>query len=175
MNLSRSEGKRKLPSLSLVRWLVVLIGFIVFVIVSFVLYVRSADSDYRNGETKATRIALDSGGLAKVTDAVIHTWDETVWVVTGTDSEGQAWMIWERKTELVKRKVSENMSEKQITAKFALEHGGAAPIRTIPGWFENQPVWEIRYWNEKDHLHQSIDFYSFQDGTKLRTFVLSSK
>jgi uncharacterized protein YpmB len=176
MNLSRSEGQRKLPSLSLLRGLVILAGFVLFIIVILVIYVRSADSDYRNAESNAMQIALKSGSLKEVTGAVSHTWNETVWVITGTDSEGQAWMIWEHGSELVKRKISENMSEKQMITKFTQEHGGSTPIRMIPGWFENQPVWEIRYWNdEKSKQHQLIDFYSFQDGTKLKTFVLSSK
>ncbi len=175
MILSRSEGQRKVPSLSLIRWLVILTGFIVFVIVSFVLYVRSADSGHRNAENNAVQVGLRQGGLIEVTGAVRHTWDETVWVVTGKDPEGETWMIWERKDDLVKRKVSENMSEKQMLAKFAEEHDGLSPIRMLPGWFQGQPVWEIRYWNESGKQHQSIDFYSFQDGSRLRTYVLSSQ
>jgi uncharacterized protein YpmB len=174
MNLSRSEGQRKLPSLSLIRWLVVVVGFVVFVVVSFVLYVRSADSDYLNAEKHAKQIAIKNGGLTEVTNAGSHTWDETVWVVTGKDSEGQSWMVWERASELVKLKVDENMSEKRMIDRFSQEHAGLKPIRIIAGWFEDQPVWEIRYWNEKGN-YQSIDFYSFQDGTKLRTYVLSSQ
>jgi uncharacterized protein YpmB len=173
MNLSRSEGQRKFPSLSLTRWLVVVFGFVVFVMVSLVLYVRSADTDYRNAENHAKQVAIKNGGLETVTNVVSHTWDETVWVVTGTDSAGQAWMVWERASELVKRKVDENLSEKRMVDKFSQEHAGLKPIRIIPGWFEGGPVWEIRYWNDSRN-HQSIDFYSFQDGTLLRTYVLSS-
>ncbi|QJD82461.1 cell wall elongation regulator TseB-like domain-containing protein [Cohnella herbarum] len=172
MNLSRSEGQRKMPSLSLGRWLIVLAGFIVFVLVSAVLFVRSADSEYRSAEKQAIRIAKAQGGLAEVDEAVSHTWDETVWVVTGKDSEGTEWMIWERKDELIKKKISENISEQQMLAKFAEEHSGT-PIRIIPGWFMNGPAWEVRYWNEKSQEHQSLDFFSFQDGKLLKTYVLS--
>jgi uncharacterized protein YpmB len=173
MNLSRSEGQRKTPSLSLGRWIVILTGFILFVIVSLVLFVRSADSEYRAGEKQAIRIAKEQGGLSEISDVVTHTWDETVWVVTGTDSEGETWMIWERQEELVRKKVSENMSEEQMLAKFSQEHSGS-PIRIIPGWFKGQPAWEIRYWSEKEKQHQSLDFYSFEDGRMLKTYVLSS-
>jgi len=173
MNLSRSEGQRRMPSLSLSRWLIIITGFIAFVIVSFVLYVRSADTDYRRAEINAIRIAQEQGGLTKVTDAINHTWDETVWVVSGTDSDGQAWMIFERQEELVRKKVSENLSEEQMLAKFAQEHSGSL-IRILPGWFRDQPIWEIRYWNEQNKAHQSLDFYSFEDGKMLKTYVLSS-
>jgi uncharacterized protein YpmB len=175
MILSRSEKERRLPSLSRIRWLILITGFVVFVAVSFFLYIRSADSHHRNAMNNAIEIAHKQGGLKDVSEAVIHTWDETVWVVTGMDSEGETWMLWERKTELVKRKVSENMSKKRMLTKFSEEHVGLEPIRVLPGWFNDQPVWEIRYWNETAKEHQSIDFYSFQDGTKLKTYALSSQ
>ncbi|RED60400.1 DUF5590 domain-containing protein [Cohnella lupini] len=173
MILSRSEGQRRMPSLSLVRWLVIVTGFVVFVLVSFFLYVRSADSDYRRAENVAIRIAKEQASLTDITEAVTHTWDETVWIVSGKDAEGEEWMIFERSSELVRRKISESISKKQMLAKFSQEHTGT-PIRIMPGWFENQPVWEIRYWNEKSKENQSIDFYSFNDGTLMKTYVLSS-
>ncbi|WP_239614229.1 cell wall elongation regulator TseB-like domain-containing protein [Cohnella mopanensis] len=174
MNLSRSEGQRKIPSLSLGRWIVILAGFILFVIVSIVLFVRSADSEYRNGENRAIRIAKEQGGLVEISKSSPHTWDETVWIVTGNDSAGETWMVWERKDELIRKKVSENVSEKQMLAKFSQEHSGD-PIRIIPGWFMDQPAWEIRYWSEKSKQYQSLDFYSFEDGRVLKTYVLSSQ
>jgi uncharacterized protein YpmB len=175
MNLSRSEKERRLPTLSLFRWMVLITGFVVFVIVSFVLYIQSADSEYRKAEREAAQIAQKQGGLVEVSEAVRHTWDETVWVVTGKDSENQIWMVWERKAELVKRKVNENKSEKQMLSMFTQEHAGVTPIRMLPGWFQDQPIWEIRYKNNSDEEHQTIDFYSFKDGTKLKTYVLSSQ
>ncbi|TFE30040.1 DUF5590 domain-containing protein [Cohnella luojiensis] len=173
MNLSRSEGKRNIPSLSLARWFIVLTGFFVFVAVSFFLYVRSADSEYRNSETNAIRIAKEQGGLTEIDEAVTHTWNETVWVVSGKDADGENWMIFERVDEIVRKKLSENMSEKQMLAKFSEEHNGT-PIRIIPGWFNGGPVWEIRYWNENSNEYQSLDFYSFENGSMLKTYVLSS-
>lgn len=175
MNLSRSEKERKLPSLSLYRWVILITGFIVFVAVSFFLYIRSADSDHRNAQNNAIEIAYKQGGLEEVSEAVIHTWDETVWVVTGKDSEGETWMLWERKDELVKQKVSENISKERMLKKFSEEHAGLKPIRVLPGWFKGQPVWEIRYWNETSKESQSIDFYSLHDGTMLKTYMLSSQ
>ncbi len=175
MNLSRSEGQRKMPSLSRTRWIIILTGFILFVVVSLVLYVRSADSDYRQAENRAIRIAKEQGSLTEVTEAVSHTWDETVWVVTGKDAEDQIWMVWERQDELIRKKVSDNMSQQQMLEKFTGEHAGRTPIRIIPGWFKGQPAWEIRYWTDESKQHQSLDFYSFMDGSVLKTYVLSNQ
>lgn len=174
MILSRHAKERKLPSLSLIRWLVIIAGFLVFVLVSFVLYIRSADSGHRHAEKKAYQIALNQGGLAEVYQASIHTWDETVWVVRGEDEEGQQWMIWEREQELIKQKVSENISEDQMSGIFARDNPGRKALRILPGWFRGQPVWEIRSRNEPKDGHQLIEFYSFENGEKLRTYWLAS-
>ncbi|WP_373229672.1 DUF5590 domain-containing protein [Cohnella sp.] len=174
MILSRTDKERKLPSLSLIRWLVIITGFILFLLVSFVLYIRSADSGHRHAEKKAYQIAQNQGGLKEVNKASIHTWDETVWVVRGEDSEGNEWLVWEREQELVKRKVSENVSEEQMLDMFARENAGRIALRILPGWFQGQPVWEIRSRNEPRDGHQLIEFYSFENGTKLRTYWLAS-
>ncbi len=174
MNGSRSEGKRMLPSLTLGRWLVIVAGFVVFVVVSFVLYVRSADSDYRRAENQAIRIAKEQGELVKVFEAVSHTWQETVWIVTGEDAAGERWTVFELNSEIVRKKASENMTEQQMLDKFAASHTGK-PLRVMPAWFNGQPAWEIRYWNESSGDRQSLDFYSFEDGSLIRTYLLSSQ
>ncbi|MFC5467726.1 DUF5590 domain-containing protein [Cohnella suwonensis] len=175
MNLSRTEGHRKGPSLSLAKWGILVAGFVVFVLVCFYLYVRSSDKDYRSVENRAVRIAKQQAGLKEVTDAASHTWDETVWIVSGKDADGESWVVFEKSDGVVKEKTTDNLTKKQMLAKFESEHEGAsAPIRMIPGWFKGQPAWEIRYWNNDDHLHQSLGFYSFKDGTMLKTYVLSS-
>lgn len=172
MSLSRTESFRRLPRVSRLKWLIVGAGFIAFVIVSFVLYIRSADSEYRLAERKAINMAIQQGGLVDADNATIHTWDETVWVVEGTDASGEKWMIWVRAEELVKLKVSDNVSESQMLSRFAETHDGKSPVRMLPGWFQDQPAWEVRYWSEIGKRHQAIDFYAFKDGSKLKTYEL---
>jgi len=175
MNLSRSESLRKGPGISWLRWGVVLLGFIAFAAVSFVLYIRSADSDYRRAERRALAIAKQQGELVDIQRAELHTWQENVWIVTGDDAQGETWMIWERQTELLKLKVSENVSKSRMILKFADSHGGEKPNRILPGWFQGTPAWEIRYWSESGKRHEAIDFYSFKDGTKLKTYELPTQ
>lgn len=161
--------------MSRTRWIVLLIGFVMFIIVSFVLFIRSADSKYRNAENKAMEIAEEQAGLAVIDYAVAHSWDETVWVVKGKDSAGEAWMIFERKEGIVKLKVRDTLSEKQIRRKFTEERSGIKPIRVLPGWFHGQPVWEIRYWSPIGKKHQAIDYYSLTDGSRLITYELPGR
>ena len=175
MNLSLSESLRKMPRISWVRWMIVILGFLVFVAVSFVLYIRSADSDYRQAERRAIAIAKQQGELVEIDRAELHTWQENVWIVSGEDAQGDKWMIWERETELLKLRVSENVSKSLMIRMFADSHGGEKPNRILPGWFHGAPAWEIRYWSETGRRHEAIDFYSFKDGTKLKTYELPTQ
>ncbi|MFC5531793.1 DUF5590 domain-containing protein [Cohnella yongneupensis] len=175
MNLSRSESFRRMPRISWLRWIIVIFGFIVFLLVSLALYIRSADSDYRHEERRAVAIAKQQGELTDIDSADLHTWQEKVWIVTGDDAQGETWMIWERQSELLKLKVSENVSKTRMINKFAESHAGEQPNRILPGWFQGAPAWEIRYWSETGNHHEAIDFYSFKDGTKLKTYELPTQ
>jgi uncharacterized protein YpmB len=175
MNLSRSTRERGMPSISFIRWSIIILGFLVFVAVSLVLYIRSADSGYRSSESTAIRIAKNQADLAEISEVDLHTWEDTVWVVTGKDAAGETWMVWELKDRIVKLKVKDYLSEKQIIGKFSADHNGKTSIRVLPGWFQGKPIWEIRYWDDESvKQYQSIDFYSFEDGTQLKTYRLSS-
>ncbi|MFC4302881.1 DUF5590 domain-containing protein [Cohnella boryungensis] len=171
MSAVRGEGKRFFPSLTRGKWIILIAGFVLFVLVSFVLYVRTADSEYRKEENKAVRLAKEQGGLTEVTEAVSHTWEETVWVVTGKDAEGQSWMVFEHKDGVLRAKLDDNLSREQMLDLFARDHEGK-PIRMMPGWFNGQPAWEIRYWNDAGEEHQSLSFYALADGSMLKTYTL---
>lgn len=174
MSLSRSERFRRLPRGMVIRWLIVVAGALLFAIVSFVLYVRSADSDHRRGELHAYRIAMQEGAISGINGGYRHTWENTVWVVLGVDEEGDDAAVWIRDDELLmKLKIAENMSEERMREQFAAAHGGDEPIRMLPGWFEDQPIWEVRYWSDYGgRRHQAIDLYAYTDGTKLKTYEL---
>lgn len=175
MSLSRSETLRKIPRISWGRWLVVFAGFVVFVLVCFVLYIRSADADYRRAETRAIAYAKQQGGLTDIDAVDLHTWEENAWIVTGKDADGEQWMIWVRQSDYVKLKVSENVSKARMIGIFTAAHGGEKPIRILPAWFQDAPAWEVRYWNDAGVRHEAIDFYSFKDGSKLKTYELSAQ
>lgn len=175
MSLSRSETLRRIPRISWVRWMIVIAGFVVFVIVSFVLYIRAADSDYRSAENRAIAYAKQQAGLVGIDAVDLHAWEEKVWIVTGEDADGEQWMVWERQSEYVKLKVSENVSEARMIAMFAEAHGGEKPNRILPAWFQGSPAWEIRYWSETGGRHEAIDFYAFKDGARLKTYELPTQ
>ncbi|XID94354.1 DUF5590 domain-containing protein [Paenibacillaceae bacterium WGS1546] len=174
MSLSRGDERRRAPALTFGKWMILVGGFILFVLVSFVLYIRTVDADYRQAEKQAIRIAKEQGGLTEIMEASTHTWDETVWVVTGKDGDGEEWIFYERESELVKLRAAEHVSRDRMLALFK-ESRGEEPIRMMPGWFRGQPAWEVRYWSAQEEDLQSIDFYSLKDGSLLRQYVLSGQ
>ena len=172
MSLSRSASRIRIRSFPLGRWILALILLLAAVAAAFAMYVRAADSDYRNERSKAVSFAREQGELATVERAVFYTWDESLWVVEGTDREGVAWMLWERGDGLVKEKIDDGFSEARILAQFGVQKPHAEVVRIQPGWFANQPVWEIRYRLAPDSPKQSIGFYSFKEGIGIKTYDL---
>jgi uncharacterized protein YpmB len=148
-------------------------GFVLFVAVLFVLFVRSVNADYRAEENRAIALAKTQGGLVRVDAAVQYTWEEPVWVVRGRDRNKHTWIVWERRDGLVKEQESLNYPESQMRERFAAERPTAKPLRVVPGWFRSKPVWEIRYEDRASTSGgQAIAFYSFKDGTLLTTYEL---
>jgi uncharacterized protein YpmB len=173
MSRSRMESRGRLSSMSMGRWIFVIVGFLLFCAVLLVIVVRSVNAGYRAEEQQAIAVAETNVGLTRIEGAVQYTWEEPVWVVRGRDREKQTWIVWERKDGLVKEKESDNYSEKQIRDRFAAEHPTAKATRVVPGWFNNQPVWEFRYEDQADgNGRPCIAFYAFKDGTLLKTYVL---
>lgn len=175
MSLSRAEERKRAPVMTARRWTLLILGFLVFVCVVFVLYVKSAGADYQNEKDDAIRLAKKEAGIVKTTDAIKHVWDESVWIVTGKDSDGVKWFVWERQEGIVREKADDGLSEAEVKQKFRQENPGKQIVRVLPGWFENQPAWEIRYVSDPDTERQTIDFYAFKDGTKLKSYDLPGK
>ncbi|CAM3946010.1 DUF5590 domain-containing protein [Cohnella lubricantis] len=175
MSLSRMEERRRDPVMSARRWTLLILGFLVFLCVIFVIYIKSAGADYQNEKNGAIRLAKQEAGIVKPAEAVKHVWEESVWVVSGKDADGVKWFVWERQDGLVKERADDGLSEDEAKQRFTEEHPGKQIVRVMPGWFENQPAWEIRYISDPETERQAIDFYAFKDGMKLKTYDLPGK
>jgi uncharacterized protein YpmB len=173
MTPSRTESRRRLPFMSFSRWLAAIASLIVLAALAVVLYVRSAEAGYRAEERAAVRLAEAQAGLTEIERVETYTWSETLWVVQGKDREGTDWFVWEREGGIEKMKLSEGWSEDRIREQFAASRPSATVIRVLPGWAFDQPVWEIRYKRTPDASRQCIDFYSFRDGTLMKTYDLA--
>jgi len=175
MSLSRSENRKRAPLMTPGRWILLIAGFLLFAAVWFVLYVRTADADYQSEENRAIKLAKQEAGLKSASEAYKHVWEETVWVVVGKDAEGVKWFVWEKQDGIVKEREDDGESKDEIADRFGVEHPGKKIVRLMPGWFQGQPAWEIRYVADPSNGRQAIDFYSFKEGSKLKTYDLPGK
>ncbi|MFC3801347.1 DUF5590 domain-containing protein [Cohnella sp. GCM10012308] len=174
MTPSRIAERRRQSAWTGWRLTLIVLGFLVFVAVVFVVYIRSADAEYRGEERAAVAKAKQEAGLIKIGNVSKHVWDDSVWVVEGKDASDTDWFVWLRQDGSIKEKSGDGYSEEGIRDRFNSDHPGKKIVRLLPGWFSGQPAWEIRYIDDPDSKRQAIVFYSFKDGNALRTYNLVS-
>jgi uncharacterized protein YpmB len=172
MNLSRRDSRRKTP---VITWKlgVWLIFSLMAILIAFAMwYVREAGSDYAREEREAVRRTMQEAGLVSVEWAFRHAWDDSVWVVLGTDGEGVRWMVWETPDGYIRERESDLVGEAELRAMIRNDEPGRKILRVVPGWFQGEPVWEVRYIADSEEGRQAIDFYSARDGAKRKTYDL---
>ncbi len=172
MSLSRTESRRRMPVMSFGRWAAFGIGVLLLAAFVAVIYVRSADAEYRSEEKRAALLAMAQAGLSEVDQVVSYTWDETLWIVFGKNQEGRDMVVWERENGIEAMGLDEGYNEEQIRHRFKSDRPSAKLIRMLPAWFHGEPAWEIRYAVAPGSDLQCIDFYSFRTGRLLKTYTL---
>ena len=175
MSLSRSESFRKpVRALSVRNGIIIGAGLLLFLAVGAVLSVRTADADYRRDERQAHALAKREAGLIEIRESVHYTWEESMWILRGRDAEGVEWYVWQRADGIVKEKASDVLGEADALRLFREQRPDADVIRVLPGWFQNEPAWEIRYKQIKgpNTRGQAVDFYAFRGGGRLKTYDL---
>jgi uncharacterized protein YpmB len=172
MTLSRKESRRRLPAITWRLWVWLALWLAVLLIVLLLILVRIAGSSYAAEEREAVRRAIQGAGIVDVEWAFKHVWDEQVWVFLGTDADGERWMVWESPDGFVKEREADIVTEDELRARLAEDDPQRRIERMVPGWFQGEPVWEVRYRASPDAEHQSLDFYSVRSGIKRKTYEL---
>lgn len=172
MRISRMESRRRMPLMSIGRWIALGSGVLLSAALLAVIYVRAADADYRREERQAVELAREQAWLVQVDRAVFYTWDESLWIVFGKDPEGRDIIVWERESGIEAMPLDAGYNESQIRERFRADRPSARLIRMLPAWFNGGPAWEIRYVPAPGSKQQGIDFYSFSSGTLLKTYTL---
>jgi len=172
MNLSRRDSRRKAPVITWKFWVWLSFSLVAILIALILWFVREAGSDYAREEREAVRRAMQEAGLVSVEWAFRHVWDDSVWVVLGIDGEGVRWMVWESPEGIVREREADLVSEGELRAMIRSDAPGRKILRIVPGWFQGEPVWEVRYIADPEEERQAIDFYSARDGTKRKTYDL---
>ncbi|MDG0789632.1 DUF5590 domain-containing protein [Cohnella ginsengisoli] len=124
MTPSRISERRRLSAWTGWRLTLIALGFLVFIAVVFVVYIRNADAGYRGEERAAVSRAKQEAGLTEIDAVSKHVWDDSVWVVEGKDASDTDWFVWLRDDGAVKEKVADGYGEDGIRSRFNADHPG---------------------------------------------------
>ena len=171
--MSRTRTKRqRRRGITITQWIALTSGVLLSALLLVVLYVRSADAEYRQGESQALELARTQAGIVQADRVLSYTWDETLWIVIGKNEEDRDLIVWQRESGIETAYLEEGFAEAEIIASFQADRPSARLIRILPGWFHGIPVWELRYYPDPDSSEQGLDFYSFRTGKLLKTYTL---
>jgi uncharacterized protein YpmB len=148
---------------------------LILLVVSANLYYTYIQNDRLNEQRKAEIEAQKAVGLTSVKAATKFVWDETYWVVEGTDRDNIPVFVWvnEQGTNVIK--VNEAVPRAEIKATFKKAKPDADIVRIRPGKMGGVEVWEIFYSRNEPGKHYYYDFYGFRDGRYIQTFNLPTK
>lgn len=107
----------------------------------------NATSPVRAAEQKAFRVAGKEAGIMKADHFFLYNGKETVYVVEGTNKEGQEVIAWipEKGGKAIVRKFDEGVTKKQAMKKVQKEKQPEKIIAVRPGMEKGIPFWEVYY------------------------------
>lgn len=114
-----------------------------------------------DSEAAAITRAKQESNLVQVDKVWKSVWDKVVWVVQGSNEQGQQTMVWlEEGKQPQKSQLSEGMSEDAITAIIHQELPNITIKRLVPGIYNNTLVWQLFYKQQEHYIYRFYDFHS---------------
>ncbi|EXX91172.1 cell wall elongation regulator TseB-like domain-containing protein [Paenibacillus darwinianus] len=136
------------------------------------LYMQWILSGYWQEERAAERTALAETRLTKVTKTDKFVWDETAWVIQGTDQAGEGLFVWVTDNGAEAVKAGDGYPRAQLKADVLRELPDAKLIRIRPGLLDGEKVWEVYYSRKMNVQRHYYGFYGFADGRSIVTYKL---
>lgn len=157
------------------KWTTLAVFLVILALIGLNAFYRSVQSPIWQEERTAEAQALETGLLKKAADSHKFVWDETVWIVEGTDSDGDDAYVWLNKGGPVKLKAKDGLTKAGMKEHF-LKLKPDAKLRHMEiGMVGGVPVWEIFYSRKQSSgVLNYYDFYKFQDGAFIVTYKLPS-
>ncbi|MGT2800790.1 cell wall elongation regulator TseB-like domain-containing protein [Streptococcus marmotae] len=140
------------------------IGFFVLVsvlIFSFLYILEVSAKPFLEGRQHAEQIAIDYAGVSSITNVARYTGETSYYSVSGTNQENEPIfvLISEESSNIFVYKATEGISQEDAKA-IAKENGAGEIERVVLGYFNNQPIWEVK-------SGQTYYVISFENGTFL--------
>ncbi|EEL51390.1 MULTISPECIES: DUF5590 domain-containing protein [Bacillus cereus group] len=121
-------------------------------------------------ESKVVEIAKEKAKLTKVNSVDYFNGESSYTVVQGVDEKGEKIIVWvpEKKGDVLVKKQSEGISEKDALQIVAKEQKPKQFLKAKLGAEKNVPLWEVTYIDDENRY---IYYYlAFQDGKFLKRY-----
>ncbi|WP_243521375.1 DUF5590 domain-containing protein [Bacillus pseudomycoides] len=123
-------------------------------------------------ESKVVEIAKEKAKLTKVKSVDYFNGESSYAVVQGVDEKGEKIIVWvpEKKGDVLVKKQSEGISEKDALQIVAKEQKPKQFLKAKLGAENNVPLWEVTYIDDENRY---IYYYlAFQDGKFLKRYSI---
>lgn len=143
-----------------------------------ILYYRWVQDDFWEARKKIVQQVTTVVEFDEVLRAERFQDDETLWVITGIDFDGEEQMAWWDGTDdelLFVTSPEEGISRKDAQQKVLSDHPNAKIMRVLPARYEGSWAWEVfyKYPEETNQTRYAYDYYGFEDGKHLGTLNLA--
>lgn len=170
----RVIDRKSPPLMNKKRWMVLIAACLVALAVWGVFYYRSVQMPNWTETREARQAVAESAQLERIEVLTKHIWDQVTWIAQGTSASGQSVIVFLQDGEVVFRTEEENaMSKEDMLQLFDRQHADAKLIAIKPGWFRDQPAWEMQYMqNGSNGVY--YHFYSLRNGESLNHFFIAT-
>ncbi|MEN1935373.1 DUF5590 domain-containing protein [Paenibacillus sp. 102] len=149
---------------------------IIIVIVAIGLYgvhIYNATMDKKiPKESKVVEIAKEKAKLTKIKTVEYYNGKSSYAVVQGVDEKGEKIVVWvpEKKGNVLVKKQSEGISEKDALQIVAKEQKPKQFLKAKLGVENNVPLWEVTYIDDENRY--TYYYLAFQDGEFLKRYSI---
>ncbi|WJE54148.1 DUF5590 domain-containing protein [Bacillus cereus] len=123
-------------------------------------------------ESKAVEIAKEKAKLTKVKSVDYFNGQSSYAVVQGVDEKGEKVIVWvpEKKGDVLVKKQSEGISEKDALQIVAKEQKPKQFLKAKLGAEKNVPLWEVTYIDDENRY--SYYYLAFKDGKFIQRYSI---
>lgn len=143
------------------------------VLLGIYLFVDTIVSPEWDDKRHAVETAYAETMLARADRVEPFVGSEPYMIVYGEDKIGHKMVVWVSESERYAAYESEGITREEAEAKVLAADPGNRIIRSTPGKFEQDYVWEVYYERQQDGVTRHFyDYYRFSDGVLLDTLRL---
>ncbi|MCR2820212.1 cell wall elongation regulator TseB-like domain-containing protein [Lederbergia panacisoli] len=138
------------------KWIFILLPLIIITVSVYIYVYIEARQPLLKAEQYAEKRARAEANLVSNDEFFVYHGTKTYYVIIGNNQEGIETIVWipEKKDEdIITKKVSEGISEKEAISKLVYEEEPKKILGTRLGMEKNLPVWELSYLDQNSKLN----------------------